>query len=92
MATTEKELKPDIDLLKSKMTKYPEEILMAQLSPLQPNQFFRTDMQPYEFELARRILEDRIAQFKSLFERSVEFYQREEIDSPHLLAEALLIL
>ena len=53
MVTTGEESKPDLDHLKSKMIRFPEEILMAQLAPLSTNQSFRPDMQHYEFQISK---------------------------------------
>lgn len=76
MATTRDESKPDLDQLKSKNIRFPEEILMAQIAPLSTNQAFRTDMQHYEYQISKDCLEDKVKQFRSLFDRSTAHFGR----------------
>jgi hypothetical protein len=76
MVTPEDDHKPDIDQLKSKMIRLPEEILMASLNPLSTNQLFRAGMENYEFEISKTCLEDRVKQFKNLFEQSLRHFSR----------------
>jgi hypothetical protein len=76
MVTPGDESKPDIEQLKSKMTRFPEEILMANLTPLSANQLFRSGMENYEFEISKTCLEDRVNQFKNLFEQSLKQFSR----------------
>lgn len=83
MATTSGESKPDLDSLKSKMIRYPEEILMINLTPLSANQSFRPGMENYEFMISKTFLEDRVNQFKALFERSVSHFSRKDDSELH---------
>jgi hypothetical protein len=76
MATTSDESKPDLEHLKSKMIRFPEEILMAQLTPLSTNQSFRPNMQHYEHQISKMCLEDKVKQFRALFDRSVAHFGR----------------
>ena len=76
MVTPGDDLKPDIDQIKSKMIRFPEEILMASLNPLSTNQLFRPGLENYEFEISRTCLEDRVNQFRSLFEQSLKHFSR----------------
>lgn len=76
MVNPSDESKPDLDQLKSKMVRFPEEILMAQLNPLSTNQAFRPGMENYEFQIAKTNLEDRVNQFQALFTRSVTQFNR----------------
>ena len=76
MATTADEHKPDIEHLKSKMIRFPEEILMANLTPLSANQSFRPGMENYEFEIGKTCLEDRVNQFQTLFDQSLTHFSR----------------
>lgn len=80
MATTEDESinrKPDLEALSSKMLKLPQEILMAHLPVNPDNQKFKPNMPDYEFSLAKTNLADRINQFSSLFEKSLEYFSLE---------------
>jgi hypothetical protein len=77
MVTPSDESKPDLDQIKSKMIRFPEEILMAQIAPLSTNQSFRPEMAHYEFEISKTCLEDKVKQFRALFDRSVENFGRE---------------
>jgi hypothetical protein len=78
MATTGDDTKPDIEQIKSKMIRFPEEILMVNLTPLSANQAFRQGMENYEFEIGKTCLEDRVNQFRTLFDQSVKQFSRND--------------
>lgn len=91
MVNPSDESKPDLDQLKSKMVRFPEEILMAQLNPLSTNQAFRPGMENYEFQIAKTNLEDRVNQFQALFTRSVtQFNRTDDTDLDNQLERKLV--
>jgi hypothetical protein len=93
MATTADEHKPDIEHLKSKMIRFPEEILMANLTPLSANQSFRPGMENYEFEIGKTCLEDRVNQFQTLFDQSLTHFSRtDETDLKNQLERKFVAL
>ena len=62
--------------LPSKISRLPEEILYQNFNQGSQGTFLRSGMRTYEFQIAKTNLEDRVAQFRFLFDRSLKDFPR----------------
>ena len=63
--------------LQTKVLKMPEELLFSHFPTLNPRQFFRPNMLPFEFENSQNSLKDKKKAMRRIFEKSITDHNRE---------------